>query len=717
MRAGAAAPRLRLPGDVAGPVPFAVMAEPPPPSTDPHRPPRRTATRPRSRGEIETGWQDRWEREGTFLTPNPVGDLSEGFDKVADAPQAVRAGHVPVPQRRGPARRPPAGLHRHRRLRPLPAHDRPQRGPHHGLRRLRPARRAVRGADRPAPPRSPPRPTSPPCAASCGAWAWATTRAGRSPPSTRATTAGRSGSSCRSSTPGTTPTPTGPGPSPTWWPSWTPGTREPGEGTNPTGRPWAELSATERRVVVDNHRLAYVNEAPVNWCPALGTVLANEEVTADGRSERGNFPVFQAPAEAVDDAHHRLRRPAAGRPGPARLARADQADAAQLDRPVRGRPHHVPDHGRPGIEVFTTRPDTLFGATYMVLAPEHPLVEELTAPTGRTACRPSWTGGHATPAEAVAAYRRQAAPAVRRRAPGRVPREDRRVLGQLRRQPHHRRRDPGVHRRLRADGLRHRGDHGGARPGRARLGVRRGLRPADRPHGPAARGLRRQGLRGRGPGHQQRQRRGRAWTAWASPRPSAGSSTGWRPRGLGTGTVTYKLRDWLFSRQRFWGEPFPIVYDPDDGLPRALPESMLPVVLPDVEDYSPATFADDDETSGAGAAAGRATDWVEVDARPGRGHQDLPPRDQHDAAVGGSCWYELRYLDPDNDKALVDPENERYWMGPRDGGRLRRRRPVRRRRRARRAAPAVRPVLAQGAVRPGARVVVRAVPPPVQPGA
>ena len=92
-------------------------------------------------------------------------------------------------------------------------------------------------------------------------------------------------------------------------------------------------------------------------------------------------------------------------------------------------------------------------------------------------------------------------------------------------------------------------------------------------------------------------------TAWASTRPSARSSTGWRRKGLGTGTVTYKLRDWLFSRQRYWGEPFPIVYD-DDGLPRALPESMLPVVLPELADYSPATYADDDDTSEPGAAAG-----------------------------------------------------------------------------------------------------------------
>ena len=104
--------------------------------------------------------------------------------------------------------------------------------------------------------------------------------------------------------------------------------------------------------------------------------------------------------------------------------------------------------------------------------------------------------------------------------------------------------------------------------------------------------------------------------------------------GAGTGTVTYKLRDWLFSRQRFWGEPFPIVYDPDDGLPRALPETMLPVVLPDVDDYSPKTFAEDDETSEPETPLSRGDRMGERHARPGRGSQDLPARHQHHAQLG-----------------------------------------------------------------------------------
>ena len=138
--------------------------------------------------------------------------------------------------------------------------------------------------------------------------------------------------------------------------------------------------------------------------------------------------------------------------------------------------------------------------------------------------------------------------------------------------------------------------------------------------------------------------------------------------GAGEGTVTTQLRDWLFSRQRYWGEPFPIVYDPDDGLPRALPETMLPVVLPDVDDYSPTTFADDDETSVPVPPLARATEWVEVTLDLGEGPKAYRRETNTMPQWAGSCWYELRYLDPTNDKAFVDPENERYWMGPRFDG-------------------------------------------------
>ncbi len=168
---------------------------------------------------------------------------------------------------------------------------------------------------------------------------------------------------------------------------------ESGARPTPGGVAWADLSPDERRTIVDGRRLAYVSEAPVNWCPGLGTVVANEEVTADGRSDRGNFPVFKRNMRQwmmrittyadrlVDD-----------------LELLDWTDAIKtMQRNWIGRSHGANVHfasAAGDITVFTTRPDTLFGATFMVLAPEHPFVDTLTAPEH---------------ADAVAEYRRRAA--------------------------------------------------------------------------------------------------------------------------------------------------------------------------------------------------------------------------------------------------------------------------------------------------------------------
>ena len=242
---------------------------------------------------IETAWQDRWEREGTFNAPNPAGPLGEGFDAVAVRPHSVRPGHVPVPVRRGPARRPPAGLHRHRRLRPLPADDAAttcctrwastRSGCRPSSTRCRPAStrrsRPTRNID--DLPRQLRRlglghdqrrafATTDPRYYRWTQWiflqifnSWYDTEARPGPPDRRADRRARRARA---------------------------GTRAPTRSAS-RGR---SCPSVERRQVVDDHRLAYLAESPVNWCPGLGTVLANEEVTADGRSERGNFPVLQA---------------------------------------------------------------------------------------------------------------------------------------------------------------------------------------------------------------------------------------------------------------------------------------------------------------------------------------------------------------------------------------------------------------------------------------
>ncbi len=133
--------------------------------------------------------------------------------------------------------------------------------------------------------------------------------------------------------------------------------------------------------------------------------------------------------------------------------------------------------------------------------------------------------------------------------------------------------------------------------------------------------------------------------------------------GHGRGATTYRLRDWLFARQRYWGEPIPILYD-DTGLPVALPESMLPLELPDTDEFSPRSFEPDDAQSTPEPPLGRLTDWVEVELDLGDGPKKYRRETNTMPQWAGSCWYELRYLDPTNDERLVDAEVERYWMGP-----------------------------------------------------
>nr|WP_206691068.1 class I tRNA ligase family protein [Quadrisphaera sp. INWT6] len=134
--------------------------------------------------------------------------------------------------------------------------------------------------------------------------------------------------------------------------------------------------------------------------------------------------------------------------------------------------------------------------------------------------------------------------------------------------------------------------------------------------------------------------------------------------GAGRPVTTYRLRDWLFSRQRYWGEPFPVVYD-EHGLPLAVPADQLPVLLPEVPDYSPRTFEPDDVTSDPEPPLARAQEWVHVTLDLGDGPKQYRRETNTMPNWAGSCWYELRYLDPQNTERLVDPEVEAYWMGPR----------------------------------------------------
>ncbi|HZE48768.1 MAG TPA: class I tRNA ligase family protein, partial [Jatrophihabitantaceae bacterium] len=301
----------------------------------------------------------------------------------------------------------------------------------------------------------------------------------------------------------------------------------------------------------------------------------------------------------------------------------------------------------------------LFGATYLVLAPEHPLVDQLIADAWPDDTLPAWTGGGATPAEAVTEYRKAVA--------GR---------SELDRQ---------------------------AGTAREKTGVFTGsfaVNPANGAAIPVF--VADYVLMGYGtgaimavPGQDERDWEfaetfelpivrtvappggfdGKAYTG-EGPAINSGFLDGkdiaeaksaiiaWLEEyGHGRGAITYRLRDWLFSRQRYWGEPFPIVYD-EDGLPVALPESMLPLELPETNEFSPRLFAADDADSEPEPPLGRLTDWVNVTLDLGDGPKRYRRETNTMPNWAGSCWYELRYLDPHNDEALVDPEIERYWMGP-----------------------------------------------------
>ena len=452
------------------------------------------------------------------------------------------------------------------------------------------------------------------------------------------------------------------------------------------GRTWDELNSRERAQIIDSYRLAYISEAPVNWCPGLGTVLANEEVTADGRSERGNYPVFKRSlrqwmmritaygdrlAEDLDTINwpekvRTMQRNWIGR-----------SNGAEVDFIAVG--EGVSDRG---FTVYTTRPDTLFGATFVVWSPEHPLLGGTTPGSASDQAaldipaswpegtREAWRGGYATPAEAVAAYRAQAGaktPEQRAEDAGEKtgvftglwainPVNGRRIpvfiadyvlmdygTGAIMAVPAHDDRDWEFAQRFDLDIIRTIGDA----------------------QDPTAHDLSQGAYTGDGvavdSANEEISLNGLDKDA------AKAAMTQWlEEKGLGRAAVTYRLRDWLFSRQRYWGEPFPIVWD-EDGVAHALPEEMLPVELPEISDYSPRTFDPDDADTEPEAPLGRAQEWVNVTLDLGDGPKKYRRETNTMPQWAGSCWYEMRYTDPTNSTAFASQENLSYWMGPREG--------------------------------------------------
>ncbi|MGI9113924.1 MAG: class I tRNA ligase family protein [Chthoniobacterales bacterium] len=379
-------------------------------------------------------------------------------------------------------------------------------------------------------------------------------------------------------------------------------------------------------------RLAYVADVPVNWCPELGTVLANEEVI-DGRSEVGGFPVVRRPmrqwmlritayAERLIDELEGLDWPEGikllqrnwiGRSEGAEIAfQVADRDAARAECDIR---------------VYTTRPDTLYGATYMVLAPEHALVDELTTPERREEV--------AKYREAVAAKSELERTELTKDKSGIFigafainPANEEKVpiwiadyvltaygTGAIMGVPGHDERDLEFARKF---GLpiipvvQAAGKTGEESIGSVEEGVAI--------NSPLIDGL---------PTAEAKKR----IIAWLEQ------------RGRGQAGVRYKLRDWLFSRQRYWGEPFPIVWE--NGKHRALGESELPVTPPPLEDFKP--------TGTSQPPLAKARDWIRYSDNAARETNTMPQ-------WAGSCWYYLRYCDPRNDARFVGKEAEHYWM-------------------------------------------------------
>jgi leucyl-tRNA synthetase len=384
--------------------------------------------------------------------------------------------------------------------------------------------------------------------------------------------------------------------------------------------------------------LAYEAEVPVWWCEGCNAVLANEEVNADGTCDRkGHKNVYRRPLRQwilkITEYAARLLTDLELVNWPESIKEQQRnwigwSEGAEVDFQVAGGTG-VPACDK--IRIFTTRPDTLFGATYMVLAPEHSLVEKVTTAQQKVA---------------VDAYRAQA---TRKSELERTqlekektgvftgsyainPVNDEKIpiwvadyvmmgygTGAIMAVPAHDERDFEFAKKF-------------------GLEIRSVVQPPE--------GIDPLGFTGDGIAINSGPING-----LATPEAKKKITEWLQEKGLGEPKVQYKLRDWLFSRQRYWGEPIPIVHCPEHGAV-PLPESELPLKLPEMKDYTP--------TNNAEPPLAKATDWVNTTCPqcggPAKRETNTMPQ------WAGSCWYYLRYIDPKNDRAFVAKDKEKYWM-------------------------------------------------------
>ena len=398
----------------------------------------------------------------------------------------------------------------------------------------------------------------------------------------------------------------------------------------------------------NEHRLAYLAEVPVNWCPALGTVLANEEVTNDGRSERGNHPVYRRPLRQwmlrITEYAERLLADLEPLDWPDAIKLAQRnwigrSEGAYVDFPLADDPTNA-------IRVFTTRPDTLYGATFVVLAPEHTLASLVTT----SECR-----------ESVDAYIQQARGKSELERTAETKIKTGVFTGAFAINPVNRTRVPIWI----ADYVLASYGTGSimAVPGSDRRDLefaeafRLPVIQVVQPPGPEDwRGYEHPGTAVNSPPADAPSDGYCMLNGLATPDAKRRMIDWLEAQGVGEGTVQFKLRDWLFSRQRYWGEPFPILYRDDGGI---VPESEnhLPVRLPPMDDFRPQ--ASSDPHAEPSTPLSRAADWAYVERDGRRLRRELNTMPQW----AGSCWYYLRFIDPRNGSAAFDPAAERYWLG------------------------------------------------------
>jgi leucyl-tRNA synthetase len=393
----------------------------------------------------------------------------------------------------------------------------------------------------------------------------------------------------------------------------------------------AEPISTYRGDDPDSVRLAYVAEVPVNWCPDLGTVLANEEVI-DGKSEVGGFPVVRRPMRQwmlrITAFADRLLHELEGLDWPAGIKLLQRnwigkSEGAEIDFKI--------DKHEQKIRVFTTRPDTLYGGTFLVLAPEHPLIDLIVTEEQLPAIR-EYREKTARKSDLERAELTKEKTGVFTGAHAINPANEQKIpiwiadyvllgygTGAIGGVPAHDERDLEFAKKF-------------------DLPIVEVVQPLG--NEPAF------GFVGEGIAINSPIINGLT-TAEAKKK-----ITKWlEERGQGKGAVNYKLRDWLFSRQRYWGEPFPIFWE--NGRHHSLSESELPLVPPELEDYKP--------TGTGEPPLAKAKDWIRYSDKATRETNTMPQ-------WAGSCWYYLRFCDPANESRFVGEEAERYWMGGKQAG-------------------------------------------------